>query len=146
MCQGAACTNRLCSCHSPSQGFVCPYSEKVNVSKMVCSCKVHLKKKKTLAAREEKPLQCLCYGGCHGRSSIMRWAGRSPLESRQCALPPAWWMWINGWEAAGVSAKRKGDELYGKTKFVANWSACEIHLKPSSVLLPYNKAWDKLII
>lgn len=38
-----------------------------------------------------------------------------------------------------MSVMGKGDELEGKTKFVANWVARAIHLKPSSVSLPYNK-------
>lgn len=60
MCQSSACTNRLCSCHSPSQGFACPYSEKVNVSKTVHLTSLVEKKqpkppKQTTKIKPQKP-------------------------------------------------------------------------------------------
>lgn len=102
-----------------------------------------------------------------GKKEIIRWRREMPVVHLLRRVP--WHVWhgatgrmrIPGVGAPGaassllgvnVQARGTWDEcdgkrqLEGRSKFLANWAARGIHMKPSSALLWYNKTWHKLVI
>lgn len=132
---GAACTNKLCSCHSLSQGFCLPVLKKQFQRQYVLESSI---KKRISSQRAETPVLHLLRrvpAGLAPCRMCIPGAGASSLVGVNRQVRNNWdecdgkERWIEGW-----------------TKFMANWGTCGIHLKPSSVLLPYKKAWHKCVV